>query len=346
MVSLDHPVVLSLLVTPRYLAIADAGRLELVSRRCRDFSRRYMQRLTRLNMHEVLETCTKSQVLRRSMADRFPNLVIAWDVKQEWLAAMASLPRLTTISVPKFKLNAGSLALLKSLPRLRALTVREVCPAERFGSDDEEPLHLHTLVVLSCWDTTLLRACRPELLTTLVLELLWFDQEMEDAYRVLCRLVNLQTLTLVNEWMAWGDMQPLFSAVAALPGLVQLCLEGHVHICSWSDLGAFCDDERIRRSLTSLRVDKRDGVDQQLASWTLPNLRHVQLEYEGADVEHIFNVQIALEKLEHFSETVTYVTESGAVFRCLVRSVTTRFVSTYSTRLHVSLRKWVGLDAQ
>jgi len=323
MASLDHPVVLSLLFKPRYLAVADAGQLELVSRRFRDFSRRYRQRLTYFNMKQVLETCTKPKVLLSTVADQFPNLGKALDVKQEWLAPMATLPRLEAMSISELTLNADSLALLKSMPRLRVLTVWKVRRDQGFEVDDAEPLNLYELAVLECRNLVLLCACRPQLLTTLTLHLPENLRELEIACRVLRRCVNLKMLTVENQLLDSVRHELLFWAVEALPGLQDLYLPGQVEVQSWQGFWRFYNDERICRSLTRLKMTGNHW-ELQLVGRTLPNLRHLELDDQVSDAEHIFEVQPTLELLKYRSKTIRGATEFG-VAQCRGRLQTTRF---------------------
>jgi len=336
MAALDHPVVLSLLCKPRYLAAADAGRLELVSRRVRLFARRCRRSVTQMCVRLVVETCTKPQVLLATLADHFANLTMVVHVEPEWLAKLARLPRLSAMHLRRLSLRADSLALLNSMTGLRTLMVSEVLGDQgadvvaRLCAEARPPiaLGLNHLSIRRCRNASLLAACRLELLTHLwifVPECIDNLGWREEACRLLRQCGSLTTLEVVNGELKRLQVEDLLSAVAALPGLQNFRLPGQVEVpSSWPGFWQFCDDSRICQSLTRLRLLGSAVGEQQLARRKFPNLRHVHVLDQFVDAEHIFTWQSPLESLDYYSDTAIGATELGEIW-CRVHTLTTRF---------------------
>jgi len=335
MAALDNPVVLSLLCRPRYLAVADTGRLELVSRRVRHFARRCQQRLTRMCVKQVVETCTKPEEFLATLADRFGNLTMVVHVDPEWLVSLAQLPRLSAMHLRGMKMSGDLLALLNKMTGLRTLIVSVVIgdrslDVAQLCAEAQPPikLNLNHLSIQQCNDLSFLTACRLELLCHLIIFLpegYQHSSHLEEACQQLRQCVSLTVLEVVNTLLRRPQLQPLLSVVAALPGLLHFRLRGQVELLSWQGFWQICDDERICRSLSRLKLWEWDGVEAQLARRKFPNLHNVEVFGHVACPERIFETQPKLESLKYSSETVRGATKLGVAV-CWLQSLMTRLV--------------------
>jgi len=343
MVSLDHPVVLSLLFKPRYLGVGDAGRLELVSRRFRDFSWRYKQNLTRFCLKQVLQKCARPDVFLSTMPDHYCNLTALEMVEPVWLETMSKLPRLAAMHMTRLTLNSESLVMMNSLTNLRSLAMSEVhseqdLDVEQFCADSQPQIKLNliALTFLHFQGLSLLSVCRLELLVALGLQLPASADELETVCQKLRRCVSLKTLIVVNQPLRKFELLPLFSAVAALPELRDFRINGQVELPRWSDMDMFWADAHFYHNLTNLSVVEEatgGAVEWHLGRKTFPNLRRVFCSGQIASFARIFEVQSALETMDWMSGKVGFATEFG-VATCWVRSRVIRFVFCFILSKH------------
>jgi len=285
-------------------------------------------------MVQVLVTCSRPDVFFSTMPHLFGNLTDVEYVVPEGLATVAKLPRLATMHLTRLTLCSHSLALLSSLTLLRTLKVSEVLSDQ--DVDVAQPpvkLSLNELSLLQCQDLAFLSACRLELLVVLVLHVPVRVYGWHMYCHQLRQCVSLRFLTIKKELMAGFEVQPLFSAVAALPALTDLRLDAHVELLSWSDVEMFWADARFIHNLTSLRVlEVAPGglVERQLGRQKFMNLVYLEVEGQLSNPARIFETQPALETLKWISETVGGPAQRR-VAECLVDLQLTRLDFTEMT---------------